>query len=286
MQETKQGGKMHPYWFFIGNFPIRAYGTTIALAFILGVGITIYFAKVEKKEEYIGPILDLSPLLLLGGLVGARFWQVFFFEWSYYRQYPQEIIAVWHGGLAIQGGIAGALVVAIIYLKGKRLSFRQMADLAAPGLILAQSIGRNANLLNGDAFGGPTGGNFGILYPEGTIARQAYGDQPLWPAEVWEGQIDVLIFALLLILKLRRWIPGYIFLFYLILYNFSRLFLENLRGDSPRYLWGWTAAQWSSVAAIFIAGALMGYFYYKNKNTPPQELKTGEEKTPESSGES
>ena len=149
-------------------------------------------------------------------------------------------------------------------------SFWDLADLMAPGVILGQSIGRNANLLNGDAFGGPTGGDFGILYPEGSIARQTFGDQPLWPAEVWEGQIDVLIFAVLLILMIRKWIPGYIFLFYLILYNFSRLFLEYLRGDSTRYLFDWTAAQWSSVVTIFLAVILMVYFYNKAK----QEKKT------------
>lgn len=64
---------MHQYWFFIGDFPIRAYGTLFALVFILGLGITIYFIKAEGKQEYIDPMLDLAPLLLLGGLAGARF---------------------------------------------------------------------------------------------------------------------------------------------------------------------------------------------------------------------
>ncbi|RNC29748.1 MAG: Prolipoprotein diacylglyceryl transferase [Candidatus Dichloromethanomonas elyunquensis] len=259
---------MYQYWFFIGNFPIRAYGTMVALAFVLGVGVTVYFAKVERKEEYIADILDLSPFLLLGGLAGARFWQVFFFDWQYYRQYPEEIVAVWHGGLSIQGGIVGALIVGIIYLKVKRIPFWPLADLCAPGLILAQSIGRNANLLNGDAFGGPTGGNFGILYPEGTIARQTFGNQPLWPAEVWEGQIDVVIFAILLVLRLRQWIPGYTFLFYAVLYNCSRLFLEYLRGDSPRFLFGWSAAQWSSTVSILIALGFMLFLYQKNRSRP------------------
>lgn len=256
---------MHPYWFYIGDFPIRAYGTMIALAFILALGVTIFLAKANKKEEYVEHILDLAPLLLLGGLVGARFWQVFFFEWSYYSQYPKEIIAIWHGGLSIQGGVAGALVVGIIYSRIKKVSFWHLADLIAPGVILGQSIGRNANLLNGDAFGGPTGGDFGILYPQGTIARDTFGDQPLWPAEVWEGQVDVVIFAILLIMLIRKWIPGYIFLSYLIFYNLSRLFLEYLRGDSIRYLFGWTAAQWSSVVAIVIAVLLMAYLY-NNRN--------------------
>lgn len=254
---------MHQYWFFIGDFPIRAYGTIIALAFLIGLGVTLYFAKAEKKEEFIGPLLDLAPFLLLAGIIGARFWQVFFFDWNYYRQNPQEIIAIWHGGLSIQGAIAGAVFVTLFYVYRKKLSFLELADLAAPGLILAQSIGRDANLLNGDAFGGPTGGNFGILYPEGTVASAIYGNQPLWPAEIWEGQADIIIFALLLILKLRKWTPGFLFLFYLIFYNFSRFFLELLRGDSPHLLLGWTAAQWSAVAAIAVALVWMAFLAYR-----------------------
>ena len=61
-----------------------------------------------------------------------------------------------------------------------------------------------ANLLNGDAFGHPTGGNFGLLYPEGTLAHSTYGNAPLWPAEVWEGQIDVILFAILLLFQTTR----------------------------------------------------------------------------------
>lgn len=248
---------MHQYWFFIGDFPLRAYGTLFALAFILAVGVSLYFANAEGKPHLKEAILDLSPLLLLGGLVGARFWQVFFFDWDFYRNNPREIIAVWHGGLSIQGGVVGALLVGGIYVWWKKLPFWELADLIAPGLILAQAIGRDANLMNGDAFGGPTGGDFGILYPIGTIARAKFGDQPLWPAEVWEGQFDVILFALLVILKLRKWPAGSIFLIYAALYNFGRFFLEQLRGDSPRFLFNWTAAQWSSMAAVFLAVILL-----------------------------
>ena len=56
---------MHQYWFFIGSFPFRAYGTLFALAFILGVGITLYFAKAEGRPEYMDIIMDLAPLLLI-----------------------------------------------------------------------------------------------------------------------------------------------------------------------------------------------------------------------------
>lgn len=256
---------MHQFWFFIGNFPIRAYGTLFALAFILGVGVTLYFVKAAGKQEFFEPILDLAPLLLIGGLLGARIWQVFFFDWAFYKQNLAEIPAVWHGGLSIQGGVVGALMAGGVYVWKKRLPFWELADLVAPGLILAQAIGRDANLMNGDAFGGPTGSNFGILYPVGTIARDTFHDQPLWPAEVWEGQFDVILFAFLVILKLRKWPSGVIFLLYVLLYNLARFFLEKLRGDSPRYLFQWTAAQWSSIIAVFIAVLLIIWRVYSTR---------------------
>jgi phosphatidylglycerol:prolipoprotein diacylglycerol transferase len=256
---------MHQYWFFIGNFPIRAYGTIFALAFIMGVGVTLYFVKTEGHPEYMEIMMDLAPLLLIFGLLGARIWQVFFFDWSYYSKNPGEIIAIWHGGLSIQGGVVGALVAGGIYTWRKKLPFWELADLVAPGLMLAQSIGRDANLMNGDAFGGPTGGNFGLLYPVGTIARATFGNKPLWPAEVWEGQADVIIFALLMILKIKKWPSGTIFLLYAIFYNIVRFFLETLRGDSPRFLFHWTAAQWSSVVYVIIAIMLLIWRIWKER---------------------
>ncbi|MDI3328402.1 MAG: prolipoprotein diacylglyceryl transferase [Alicyclobacillaceae bacterium] len=259
---------MHPYWFTIGPFPVRAYSTIFVLAFLLGFGVTLYFAKADRKEHYVEHFWNLAPWLFLAGVAGARFWQVFFFDWPYYREHPWEIIAIWHGGLSIQGGIAGGLLAGWWYVRRHRLHAWEMLDLAAPGVVLGQSIGRAANLMNGDAFGGPTGGDFGILYPPGSLARRVYGDQPLWPAEVWEGQVDVVIFALLLILKQRKQPAGWLFCLYIILYNGARLFLEELRGDSPRYLFGWTAAQWTSVAAIALAAGLMVYLARRARREP------------------
>ena len=93
------------------------------------------------------------------GIIGARIYYVIF-EWSFYRQHPEEIIAIWHGGLAIHGGIlAGLLVLSIYIWRARRkdpqtnLSFRGVADLLAPGLILAQAIGRWGNFFNQEAYG-------------------------------------------------------------------------------------------------------------------------------------
>jgi len=260
---------LHQYWFFIGSFPVRAYSTLFALAFLLGISVTLYIVRRERKE-LVDHFLNLAPLLLISGIIGARIWQVFFFDWPFYKYHLGEIIAVWHGGLSIQGGIVGSLLASYWYIRRHKLSFWVIADLAAPGLVLGQSIGRDANLLNGDAFGGPTGHSWGLLYPPDTNAAQTFPGQALWPAEVWEGQFDVILFALLLLLKQRRWPTGYIFLFYNIAYNFARFWLEHLRGDSMRFLFNWTAAEWTSVIMIVISVILMIILpiLYRKKGDP------------------
>lgn len=267
---------MHQYWFWIGQFPVRAYSTIFAAAFLLGLGATLYFARADGKREYIPHIWNLAPLLLIGGIIGARFWQVFFFDWSFYRLHPAEIPAVWHGGLSIQGGVTGAFLVGAWYIWKHRIDFWSLADITAPGLLLGQSIGRDANLMNGDAFGDPTHHAYGLLYPDNTLAHQTFGDQPLWPAEVWEGQADIILFALLLILKQRRWPKGFLFMYYVVAYNLVRFLLEMLRGDSPRFLFHWDAAQWTSAPLVLIGVLVVIWMFERNRRSGGTETNSAD----------
>lgn len=182
---------------------------------------------------------------------------------------------LWHGGLAIQGSLLGAFLVGWIYTRVHRLEFWRLADIAAPGIIFGQAVGRIACFLNGDAFGRPTKAGFGLVYPPGTVAYATYGNQPLWPAEVWEGQWDMLVFALILIMaKWRKWPGGIVFLTYVILYSVGRFALEFLRGDGARYLFNWTAAQWSSVIMILAALAGLGIVLLRSAKMDSQASKT------------
>ena len=190
---------MHQYLFFVGDFPIRAYGLILSLSIILATGVAYFLAKQDGRWH--NHIVDIGIYSGIAGVVGARLWDVFFFDWAYYSHHLSEIFYVWQGGMAIQGGIVFGVGAGIIYARRHKIDILALADIVAPAIILGQAIGRCANLLNGDAFGAPTGGNFGIIYPETTLAYHTYGAQPLWPAEVWEGQIDFVIFALLLIFR-------------------------------------------------------------------------------------
>lgn len=273
---------MHQYLFFIGDFPIRAYGTMLALAIICG-GSVAYFLLKKDGRGWHQHIIDFSITVAIAGLIGARLWDVFFFDWQYYGNHLLEIPFVWQGGMAIQGGVVLGTLAGYWYLRKHNIDFWAFADIFAPALILAQSVGRMANLFNGDAFGHPTGGNFGILYPESTLAYHTYGNQPLWPAEIWEGQIDILIFVALILFSSFKYAKGQVFVLYAILYSAARFCLEFLRGDYVNLTMGLKSAQMTSLIVMIVGICLFIYFGYLDKkqqtvaetvpDTPPKQKK-------------
>lgn len=263
---------MHQYLFFIGDFPIRAYGLILALAITCGGLVAHYLMKKDGRGWHVH-MPDFMITIGVAGLIGARLWDVFFFDWAYYHNHLLEIPFVWQGGMAIQGGVVFGTLAGYIYCKKHAIDFLAFADLMAPAAILGQSIGRMANLMNGDAFGHPTGGDFGILYPTTTLAYKTYGAQPLWPAEIWEGQIDVLIFVFLLFFSSFRHKKGQIFCLYVALYSLSRFFLEFLRGDYVTPTLGLHSAQVTSL--IVIVAAIIAWIYLQTKgedNVSPTDL--------------
>lgn len=257
---------MHQYLFFIGDFPIRSYGIILSLSIILATGVGYFFAKVDGRgyEKF---LIDIGLFGGFFGLLGARLWDVFFFDWNYYQNHLTEILNVWQGGMAVQGGIIGGVLAGGIFAKKKNLDVIHLADILAPAIILGQALGRCANLLNGDAFGMPTGENFGIIYPSTTLAYRTYGEQPLFPAEVWECQLDIVIFALLLIFRTTDYFKGQCFSLYVMLYAAARFFLENFRGDYTNLAFGLLkSAQMTSVIAFIIATGFFIYFGWSGKN--------------------
>lgn len=260
---------MHQYLFYIGEFPLRTYGLFLSLGIILAVAVAYFLAKQDGRWHK--HVVDIGLYGAIAGLLGGRLWDVFFFDWHYYGHHLTEIFNVWQGGMAIQGGILGGVLAGIIYAKRHQIDILQFADIVCPAIILGQAIGRIANFLNGDAFGTPTGASWGIVYPDTTLAHQVYGSQPLWPAEVWEGQFDIIIFALLLLFRSFPHPKGQAFSLYMIMYSILRFCLEFLRGDYANpIVWGLTSAQCTSAIIIFVGVSLFIYaqFRYAKELTP------------------
>ncbi|TLS49992.1 prolipoprotein diacylglyceryl transferase [Paenibacillus antri] len=249
--------------FEIGSFSVASYGFVIALAVLLSIGVAHFLTRGTVYQAH---IMNSFFYVFVAAIVGARFWHVFFFQWGYYSKNLTEIFAIWNGGISIMGAIIGGAGGMALYTWRKKLDFWEFADHLAPAVVLGQAIGRIACFLNGDAYGSPTGSQFGVVYPEGTMAFERYGAQPLWPAEIWEGQWDLIIFALLIVLRNIKFPVGVHFMIYSIMYAVGRFVLEYLRGDSPRYTFDWTAGQWTSAVMIGISVILVGCFYLRDRS--------------------
>ncbi|MCH1642131.1 prolipoprotein diacylglyceryl transferase [Paenibacillus timonensis] len=249
--------------FEIGGFSLRSYGVVVGLAVLLAVSVAYFLARGTQYQKH---IYNLVFYILIGAILGARIWHVFFFQWGYYSQHLSEIFAIWNGGISILGAIVGGFAATAIYTWRNQLSFWELTDILAPAVLLGQAVGRIACFLNGDAFGSPTGTGFGIVYPEGTMAFDRYGAVPLWPAEIWEGQLDLIVFGVLMALKNIKLPVGGLFLSYTMMYALVRFSLEFLRGDSPRYALEWTAGQWTSAGIFLISATLMVYFFFKRNH--------------------
>lgn len=261
---------MHQYVTFIGNFPIRFYGIFFSLGIIFGCIMAYYLLKKDGRNWHIYTF-DLGLTIAFAGIIGGRLWDVFFFDWDYYHNHLLEIPYVWQGGMAIQGGVLFACIAGYVFLRKHHIPVLPFADTVAPAIIFGQAIGRIANFMNGDAFGHPTGQAFGLLYPSTTLAYHTYGAQPLWPAEVWECQGDLIILGLLIWYSCFKHACGTTFCLYIILYSLLRFFLEFFRGDYITLAFGLKSAQITSLVAFLAAFAFFLFFTFRYREDAREE---------------
>lgn len=144
---------MMPYLLKIGNFELRIY----SLMIIIGLLLTLYITrkKMEKmgyEQEYFE---NMIIVVFIAALLGARIYYVMF-NWEYYKNDPLEIFKVWHGGLAIHGGVILGFVASVIYAHYIKIKVMFFGDLIAPWLLFGQGLGRFGNFANGEAHGVPT----------------------------------------------------------------------------------------------------------------------------------
>ena len=133
-----------------GIIQIRWYSFLLLIAFIVGSVLVIKESKKKNiPEDYLYNLIFYGLII---GILGARLYYVLF-NLDYYLDYPQEILMIWNGGLAIHGGIIATLIFLLIYSKKKKVSSLLMTDIIVVGLIIAQAIGRWGNFFNSEAYG-------------------------------------------------------------------------------------------------------------------------------------
>lgn len=222
---------MNPVAFNIGNFEIRWYGILIVLGIFVGMFIAYYNSK--KLNLDFEKIIDGFLVAFPCAIVGARAYYVFF-EFDNFKNNIWSIFNLRTGGLAIHGGLIGALIGTIIYCKFKKIEMMKYLDVVAPSLILAQAIGRWGNFMNGEAHGDVVSYEFISKFPE-FIQKGMYLDGHYYnPTFLYESMWNLIIFLILMIIlhKKKSNENGVVIASYAVLYSIGRLFIESLRTDS------------------------------------------------------
>ena len=247
----------------LGFIEIYWYSITMFLGVL--IGIIVAYIEIKRKKLDITKFENMAFYAILFGFIGARIYYVLF-NLDYYLSSPIEIIKVWNGGLAIHGGIIGAVIAIYVYCKKHEISFIEMLDICAPALIIGQIIGRWGNFFNSEAHGGIVTRSFleSMHLPNFIINGMYINGNYYHPTFLYESVLNLVCFIILMILRKNKKIKlGVITGIYLMWYGVVRFFVESLRTDSLM-LGTLRMAQVISLVLVII-GLLLIIFSYKKE---------------------
>lgn len=232
---------MFPELVEVFGVKISTYGVLVALGLIVAYFLALKLSRSQGIAEDKAESVFIYAALF--GLVGSRV--------AFVIEHPEEIkslidfIALWKGGVSFLGGLAGGIFGALVAVKRHSLPLWKVADIAAPSLALAHSIGRLGCTAAGCCYGRPVPNVedvsagihfmkdfpfFYVVFPSGAVAPQGI---PLYPTQLLEAGGNFLIFLILLFLFRRKKFDGEVFSLYMLLYGAERFALEFYRGVTP-----------------------------------------------------
>lgn len=235
--------------FTIGNITVGWYGILISTGILAAAGISLL--QVKRYGESPDNVLNLLLFIIPMGLIGARLYHVID-RWDYYMQNPALIIG--GQGLGIFGAIFGGIIGLVLFTRWKKLSALRWLDIVAPGLILAQAIGRWGNYFNQELYGYPSQLPWAIAIDPSNRLPGFEGYTHFHPLFLYESLWNLLGFCILMAASrkftgfLRK---GDIFFIYCIHYGIGRFFLEGMKPD-VWVLGGIPTARWITGAAVIL----------------------------------
>lgn len=242
---------INPIAFSLGPLEVRWYGILIA------TGIILAFLVVQREMVKRGMHPDFLTDLLIWAvplaIISARIYYVVF-SWDYYKDNLGQVFQIWEGGIAIHGALIGSFITTYVFTKIRGVSFWKVVDIAVPGLLIGQIIGRWGNFMNQEAHGGPVSENFmnTTIIPDWIMNQMTIEGVTYHPTFLYESMWNLVGLVILLLLRRVALKRGEMFLFYLTWYSFGRYFIEGMRTDSL-YGGDLRAAQVVSIITIIIA---------------------------------
>ena len=236
--------------FSIGPLDIRWYGIFVALAVTVLVAWILWQVKKGADIPY-ETVMTMALIGIPAGIIFARLMHVID-QWGYYSQHPGQIIG--GEGLTIYGAVLGAALAIWIYSRFSKIKYAYVVDVVAPGIILAQIIGRVGCLLNGCCYGTMTSLTWSISYTN--PVSDAYGVMNVHPTQAYEIIFLGLLFGVMMLLKGRLKPDGSQFLIYLMAYSLWRFGVDFIRDGTP-FLFGLHQAQVIAIIVAVISAVLL-----------------------------
>jgi phosphatidylglycerol:prolipoprotein diacylglycerol transferase len=255
---------MRPILFELFGWPIHSFGAMVGLGFLAALGWTLLEARRTGRDPQL--YVDALWRVALGGVLGARL--------LYCAVHPEELrgrlglfglVAVWRGGLVWYGGLAGGLLVGLLFARARRAPLLSSLDLAAPGIFLGLAVGRIGCLLVADDWGRPTDGPWGVRFPPlpGSKLDPRLFGVPLHPTQLYDSLNAFVVFLVAAVVLRRSQRPGRTTGAALSLYALGRFLVEHFRGDDDARglfalpgLGELSTSQWLSLP-LFLAGAAL-----------------------------
>ena len=267
----------------LGPLQVHWYGIFIAAAALLGALLATRVARWLGEDP--DHAWSMLLVVMIAAIIGARLYHVVHL-WEHYLANPIDIPQIWNGGLGIPGGVAGGAVGVLLYTRPRGLNTLRWMDIAAPGLLLGQAIGRLGNFVNQELYGPPTslcGTEFPPCLPFGipidALHRGESGwDATTYPVETtqfvplfaYEAVLNLIGMAVILFV-IRRFGPrlfaGDAVLMYLMWYGAVRTLLETYRVNNWEIL-GVPTAMWLGIIAFVVAAVLLIYRHRRHAGSP------------------
>ena len=238
-------GEVNRVAFTIFGFDIYWYGLFICTGVILGICMLMYNIKAEGENP--DPYIDFVFWGIIAGITGARAYYLIFNDHSL-----KSFFAFRDGGLAIYGGVIGAVIAVIVYTKHKKLPIFKFTDIFAAPLLVGQIVGRLGNFVNREAFGKATTSFFSLMYKAEKVPHlKINGDIGVYrnaaeypltfvkntayisvhPTFLYEMSCNILIVIIMCLYRKHKKFDGEISCMYFLFYGLGRFFIESIRTD-------------------------------------------------------
>jgi prolipoprotein diacylglyceryl transferase len=257
----------------LGPIPIRAYALCIVAGIVVALWLAVRRWRVlgGKDDE----IWDVSGWAIVFGIIGGRIYHVISDPELYFEkgQHPIDALKIWDGGLGIWGAIALGTLGAWIGCRRKGIRLTAFADAAAPGVVIAQGIGRWGNWFNNELYGGPTSVPWKLqIHSIDVVTGHATTDSAghaivlgyFQPTFLYESIWDLALgFALLYIVRRRTFGRGNVMALYVMGYTVGRGWIEALRHDHANHILGLRLNDWTAI--LVFLGALAWYLIHRDR---------------------